>query len=130
MLRAVSGFMADVASRLANSVQLPTDAHKPYLAAVEDAFGGDIDYAMLTKIYGANTNPEKRYSRAVCLGCKVEEVSASAGPEAHLDQLHRAPEHHDADVDAPVHQADECVLEKLENHAATVALYFMHYNFS
>jgi IS1 family transposase len=106
-LSAASGFVADVASRLANRVQLTTDGHRPYLAAVEDAFGGDIDYATLIKIYGADTNSEKRYSPAVCLGCKVEEVSASAGPEAHLDQLHRAPEPHDADADAPVHRADE-----------------------
>src|ERR1035437_2351214 len=62
------GFMADVAGRLANRVQLTTDGHRPYLAAVEDAFGGDVDYAMLIKVYGADTNPEKRYSPAGGLG--------------------------------------------------------------
>ncbi len=47
-----AAFIADVASRLANRVQLTTDGHKPYLEAVEGAFGGDIDYAMLIKLYG------------------------------------------------------------------------------
>jgi len=80
-LTTATGFMADVASRLANRVQLTTDGHGPYLAAVEDAFGGDIDYAVLRKIYGADANPEKRYSPAVCLGCKVEEVTGAPDPK-------------------------------------------------
>jgi hypothetical protein len=62
-------------------VQLTTDGHRPYLAAVEDAFGGDIDYAVLQKIYGADTGNEKRYSPAVCLGCKVEEVTGNPDPK-------------------------------------------------
>jgi IS1 family transposase len=70
-------FMQDLAGRLANRVQLTTDGHRPYLAAVEDAFGADIDYAMLVKIYGADANPEKRYSPAVCLGCKVHAAMLS-----------------------------------------------------
>src|SRR2546422_8741805 len=40
-------FMKDLASRLANRVQLTTDGHRPYLEAVEGAFGIDVDYAML-----------------------------------------------------------------------------------
>jgi IS1 family transposase len=70
-------FMQDVAGRLRNRVQLTTDGHKPYLNAVEDAFGADIDYAVLQKIYGAEPTDEKRYSPAVCLGCKVENVTGS-----------------------------------------------------
>jgi hypothetical protein len=73
--------MADMAGGLANRVQLTTDGHKPYLAPVDDAFGGDIDYAMLIKVYGADTNPEKRYSPAACLGCKVEEVTGAPDPK-------------------------------------------------
>src|SRR5687767_2086191 len=52
-------FMQDVAGRLRNRVQLTTDGHKPYLNAVEDAFGADIDYAVLQKIYGAEPTDEK-----------------------------------------------------------------------
>ena len=63
-------FMEDLASRLANRVQLTTDGHRPYLTAVENAFAGDIDYAMLVKIYGSpeSTKDQRRYSPAECTG--------------------------------------------------------------
>ena len=61
-------FMHDLKSRLATRVQLTTDSHKAYLSAVEDAFGSDIDYAQLVKLYGAvPENGEVRYSPAVCM---------------------------------------------------------------
>lgn len=60
-------FMQDVASRLTNRVQLTSDGHRAYLDAVEDAFGGDVDYAQLIKVYGAERAGEARYSPAVCL---------------------------------------------------------------
>jgi IS1 family transposase len=64
-------FMHDLAGRLANRVQLTTDGHRPYLTAVEDAFGSYIDYAMLHKIYGpVPQGPETRYSPAICMGTK------------------------------------------------------------
>lgn len=64
-------FMHDLAGRLANRVQLTTDGHKAYLTAVEDAFGTNIDYAMLNKIYGAAPEgPQQRYSPAQCMGAK------------------------------------------------------------
>lgn len=74
-------FMQDLASRLRGRVQLTTDGHKPYLEAVESAFGMDIDYAVLQKIYGQDANPEKRYSPAVCLGCKTENITGSPNPK-------------------------------------------------
>src|SRR2546422_4125878 len=62
-------FMQDVASRITNRFQLTTDGHRVYADAVEDAFGADIDYAMLVKIYGASGDtPESRYSPATCIG--------------------------------------------------------------
>ncbi len=69
-------FMRDLASRLANRVQLTTDGHKPYLSAVESAFGSEIDYAMLHKIYGAATGKgvEHCYSPAVCTGIGIRPV--------------------------------------------------------
>src|ERR1022692_836262 len=67
---AATEFIQDLAGRLRHRVQLTTDGHKPYLDAVEDAFGSDIDYAMLVKLYGADQTEEKRYSPAVCIGCK------------------------------------------------------------
>ncbi len=74
-------FMQDVAGRLRGRVQLTTDGHRPYLEAAEAAFGIDIDYAVLQKIYGQDANPEKRYSPAVCLGCDVKEITGSPDPK-------------------------------------------------
>ena len=67
-------FMQDVKARLANRVQLTTDGHKAYLQAVEDAFGADIDYAMLIKLYGQSDDPEHRYSPAACIGIEKKPV--------------------------------------------------------
>ena len=65
-------FIQDLARRLANRVQLSTDGLKMYLTAVADGFGSDVDYAMIVKIYGNETEGFKRYSPAVCNGCKKE----------------------------------------------------------
>lgn len=62
---AANEFIADLESRLANRVQLTSDGHKVYLNAVIDAFADDVDYAQLVKYYGAEPEPEKRYSPAV-----------------------------------------------------------------
>ncbi len=67
--------MNDPASRLATRVQLTTDGHKPYLEAVEGAFGAEINYAMLIKLYGADPQEEKRYSPAKCLGTHKQEIT-------------------------------------------------------
>src|ERR1700722_16572926 len=65
-------FMDNLASRLANRVQLTTDGHRVYLQAIEDAFGKDIDYAMLIKLYGEDRHTEARYSPAECIGCREQ----------------------------------------------------------
>src|SRR6202041_657086 len=68
-------FMDDLRSRLANRVQLTSDGHKAYLEAVEGAFGGDVDYAMLVKIFGASPESMKgRYSPAECTGIRKERI--------------------------------------------------------
>ncbi len=64
-----NAFMKDVAGRLAGRVQLTTDGQRAYLEAVDQAFGADIDYAMLVKMYGQETPGETRYSPAKCIGC-------------------------------------------------------------
>jgi IS1 family transposase len=73
-------FMDDLAERLANRVQLTTDGHKAYLQAVEDAFGGDIDYAMLVKLY-ESTQEEIRYSPARCTGSEKKKISGNPDPK-------------------------------------------------
>ncbi len=66
--------MSDMASRLADRVQLTTDGHKAYLAAVESAFGAGVDYGMLIKVYGDAHVPPGRYSPGPCVGAKKERI--------------------------------------------------------
>jgi len=75
-------FMEDCAKRISNRVQITTDGHKAYLDAVEEAFGADIDYAMLQKIYGAPSDEEtRRYFPAKCIGCDLKVVSGDPDPK-------------------------------------------------
>ena len=76
-----SEFLYDLSQRLANRVQLTSDGHKAYLEAVDYAFSGDIDYAMLVKIYGADRSEEARYSPAVCIDCKTHVVTGNPDPK-------------------------------------------------
>lgn len=69
-------FMSDLASRLVTRVQLTTDGHKPYLQAVEGAFGSEIDYAVLMKIYGP-AQDEHRYSPAQCIGTQTQVIQGT-----------------------------------------------------
>lgn len=64
-------FMRDAASRIIGKPQITTDAHRPYLRAIEEAFGDDCHYAQLHKIYGAPTPDESRYTPATCIGCEM-----------------------------------------------------------
>jgi len=73
-------FVHDLAGRLAHRVQLTTDGHRVYLDAVESAFGSEIDYAMLVKLYGADREEsEARYSPAECIGCRAIPISGNSG---------------------------------------------------
>ena len=107
-------FMIDLRDRLANRVQLTSDGHKPYLEAVEDAFGADIDYAMLVKLYGSEggTTPEKRYSPAECTGARMMQVEGNPDPVHVSTSYAGAQQSHHADVDASVHSLDKCVFKE------------------
>ena len=73
-------FIANLRSRLANRVQLTTDGHKAYLEAIEGAFGGEVDYAMLSKIYGHETRKgQRRYSPAECIGTETSITTTVQG---------------------------------------------------
>ena len=77
--------MDDLKAWLANRVQLTSDGHKAYLRAVEEAFGADVDYAQLVKIYGEAPDSFKgRYSPAECIGCERHRVEGSPDPK-HLN---------------------------------------------
>ncbi|MBA2303173.1 MAG: DDE-type integrase/transposase/recombinase [Acidobacteria bacterium] len=122
-------FMTDVASRLRNRVQMTTDGHKPYLEAVESAFGSDIDYAVLQKIYGAEAGSETRYSPAVCLGCKVEEISGQPNAKhistSYVERQNLTKRMHMRRFT----RLTNAFSKKFEMLAHNVALHFMYYNF-
>ncbi len=123
--------MDDLRSRLANRVQLTTDGHRAYLEAVEGAFGGDVDYAQLVKIYGETIEGQKRYSPAECVGIKKSRIEGGSRSGARFNVLRRAPEPHDAFVHAPLHAVDQHAhSKKFENHVHALALYFFFYNFA
>jgi IS1 family transposase len=123
-------FLRDAAGRLANRVQLTTDGHKPYLSAVDYAFGTEIDYATLTKLYGKDpADDEKRYSPAVCIGCEINVVSGDPDPD-HISTSHV--ERQNLSMRMSMRRftrLTNAFSRKLENHMPAVALYFMWYNF-
>jgi IS1 family transposase len=123
-------FMHDLAGRLANRVQLTTDGHRPYLQAVEDAFGADIDYAMLQKIYGTEQQQgEVRYSPAQCMGARKTVISGTPD-HRHVSTSHT--ERQNLSMRMGMRRftrLTNAFSKKIENHEHMVALYFMHYNF-
>lgn len=122
-------FIDDLASRLANRVQLTSDGHKAYLNAVEGAFGADVDYAMLVKLYGASPDSAKgRYSPADCTGIiktriegkpDMEHVSTSYAERQNLTMRMSM---------RRFTRLTNAFSKKFENHAHMVAIYAVHYN--
>jgi len=123
-------FMQDLASRLANRVQLTTDGHRVYLNAVEDAFGSDIDYAMLVKIYGADSANDSRYSPAECIDCKPIAITGRPDPK-HISTSFV--ERQNLTMRMGMRRFTRLTngfSKKVANHAAMVAIHFTHYNFA
>jgi hypothetical protein len=105
-------FMHDLAERLTRRIQLTTDGFKVYVEAVESAFGVDIDYAMLQKIYGNDAESEKLYSPAKILSSTMEVILGQPRPQAHIDFVRGTPELDDADVYASVYSPHQRVLKE------------------
>jgi IS1 family transposase len=123
-------FMDDLRDRLANRVQFTSDGHKAYLEAVEGAFGGDIDYAMLIKMFGAAPESAKgRYSPAECTGIRKETIEGKLDPK-HVSTSYA--ECHNLTMRMQMRRftrLTNAFSKKFENHMHMVALYTVWYNY-
>jgi IS1 family transposase len=121
--------MDDLRARLANRVQLTTDGHKAYVEAVEGAFGGDVDYAMLHKIYGATTSAPGRYSPAECIGTQKKLIEGNPDPRhvgtSHVERMNLSIRMQNRRFT----RLTNAFSKKLDNHIHALALYFAFYNF-
>lgn len=122
-------FMKDLASRLKDRVQLTTDGHKMYLSAVEDAFGGEIDFGQIVKLYGNDPESEVRYSPAECTGIEIHNI------EGNPDKAHVSTSYVErANLTMRMSmrrftRLTNAFSKKVDNLGYAVALHFMYYNF-
>lgn len=122
--------MDDMRGRLANRVQLTTDGHKADLEAVEGAFGGDVDYAMLVKLYGATPGGDTgRYSPAECIGAREDRIEGTPDPKrVSTSYVERQNLTMRMSMRRFTHLTN-AFSKKLDNHIHALALYFAFYNF-
>jgi len=122
-------FMQDLASRMASRIQLTSDGHRPYLEAVEGAFGADIDYAMLIKLYGQPRDDATRYSPPECVGTQTRSIQGTPDP-AYISTSYV--ERQNLTMRMAIRRFTRLTngfSKKAENHVYAVALHYMHYNF-
>lgn len=127
-------FMDDLRSRLANRVQLTTDGHRAYLVAVSEAFGGDVDYGMLVKLYTSGPKQQHaqshKYSPGECCGTRKKRLS---GHPVKKDISTSYVERMNLNIrmgNRRFTRLTNAFSKKVENHIHALAIYFMHYNFA
>jgi len=128
-LESATLFLKDLAGRLANRIQLTTDGHKMYLDAVENAFGSDIDFSQLIKLYGQTSEGQKRYSPPACIGTIKQKINGT--PETGKISTSFV-ERQNLTMRMNMRRftrLTNAFSKKVENLACAVALHFMYYNF-
>ena len=121
--------MKDVASRLTTRVQITSDGHKAYLEAIEGAFGMEVDYAMLIKLYGNPAQPDTRYSPGVCIGTETVMVKGNPDPR-HISTSYV--ERQNLTMRMSMRRFTRLTngfSKKVDNHEHMLAIYFIYYNF-
>jgi IS1 family transposase len=124
-------FVDDLRSRLAKRVQLTTDGLKLYLDAVAGAFGGDVDYAMLVKLYSEDANkvgPDRKYSPGICTGARRKQIVGNPDPD-YVSTSHT--ERHNLTMRMSMKRfarLSNAFSKKIDNHCHALAIYFVWYN--
>lgn len=122
-------FIDDLRQRVTNRVQLTSDGQKPYLEAVEEAFGGDVDYAVLQKLYGTPPEAQTRYSPAQCIGIKRQDITGNPDSK-HVSTSYVERQNLTMRMQMrSFPRLTNASSKKFENHVHMVALYTVWYNF-
>lgn len=123
-------FMEDLAGRLANRVQLTSDGFRPYLEAVESAFGSEVDYAMLIKLFGKQHGPLGHYSPPKCTGIRRRRIKGNPNG-AHISTSFAERQNLTLRMqNRRFTRLTNGYSKKLENHKHALAIHFLHYNFA
>ena len=122
-------FITDIAGRLKSRIQLTSDGHRVYVDAVEQAFGADVDYAMLIKQYTNDREGEVRYSPAECTGTRMIRITGTPD-EQHISTSFVERQNLSVRMtNRRYTRLTNGFSKKIENHAASVALGYFAYNF-
>lgn len=127
--RTAQTFVADLASRLSNRVQITSDGHRVYLEAIESAFGSDVNYSMLIKMFDNDRESEVRYSPAECTGTRVIPIIGNPDPR-YISTSYVERQNWTVRTNMRRYtRLSNGFSRKLENHAAAVSLNYFAYNF-
>jgi IS1 family transposase len=122
-------FIDDLKKRLSNRVHITSDGHRAYVEAVEESFGGDVDFAQLVKLYGPAPSPPGRYSPAECIGAK-KKVRTGNPDLAHVSTSYVERSNLSIRMgNRRFTRLTNAFSKKIDNHLYALALYFLHYNF-
>lgn len=126
---AAHAFVADIASRMKNRVQISTDGLGDYVSAIEEAFGADADYGQIIKVYGHEETENRRYSAPEVISTEKKIVFGKPDygliSTSYIERLNATTRLH-------MRRLTRLTLafsKKRENFAAAVGLHFAYYNF-